>query len=289
VKSSQFPLYTQAIRFEVAVGLDGVTPAPALLQPPATGVTFDPETGETVVRVDRLGLINLTGGLGSDGDRADRIIKSIRVYGPNTPFNQSNVAVYFGLGAERRIELQIPNTANGIYSTNCIFIPQTAQLYLNGMAADTLGGQPVIVRIGIWQFKSVEDLVAAQRACCCNSGCIDEEGNPCFTEAIYTAEACSRTIDTIDPDVVIQNSGTNILTVTGSGFTADDVWAIINVDDASELEITNITVNSETEVELTVEVPFDVAIGAYDVVVAASLGGADCSATLEEGLTVVPE
>jgi hypothetical protein len=294
-----FPLYTQAIRFEVSIGLDGVTPAPILPQPPygplidadGADISFDSDTGELVVRVDRLGLVNLTGGDGVDGDRADRFVKSIRVYGPNPPFNQSNVGVFFGgdgLGPdERRIELAIPLTANGIYSTNCIFVPQSGRLYLNGMTG--VAGSPVIVRIGLWQPKSVADLVAAQRACCCMAGCVDEDGNPCFVEAIYTAEACARTIETVDPDTVIQNSGANVITVTGSGFVDGDSWAIVNADEPAEIEITNINVVSETEVELTIEVPFDVFVGSYDVVVAAELGGSECTATLEDGLTVIPE
>lgn len=279
-----FPLRPIALEYVVRRGLDGTTPAPAWLVPPAAGAAIVGPDNKIVIEVDDLGLIDLTGFPGAHGQIADRFIKWILIYGPNTPFGSPNVSVAFD-GTAERDELTIPAGANGIYSRNCIFVPQSGQLQVFGMRA-TLA-DPVIVRIGVWMPQTLLELTAMREACCCIGGLVDAEGEPVFTTAIYTAAACERTITPpLIPTSIGQGMDPGPIVINGSGFAEGDLIALVHEDGIDTLEITTVVVNNPNQVSIAINNRADQTLGAYDLTIAAPLGGPACTATLAGAFTI---
>lgn len=272
------------LEYRVAGSLDGVTPSEAVPLPPQIGSPVVPTENKVVIEVPgNLGLIDLTGLPGLQGQYADRIIKWLAIYGPNFPTTTDNVGVAFD-GISEGTDLTIPPVANGIRSYNCLFVPQSAQLRVNGMAGSP--GNPVVVRLGIWQPSSLLELNEMFQACCCLDGAIDSLGQPFFTQAIFVAGACERTISSSNPPTRAQGDGATMITLGGTNFTDSDVVAIVHQGGTALIEITNVIAVTEFQMIVQINVPADQQLGAYDITVAAPLGGPGCSATLDGGLTI---
>jgi hypothetical protein len=260
--------------FIVAGNLDGVTPAPAVPIPPASG---SPLSGQFVRQeiAGNLGLIDLTGGAtqgGLYGAYAGRIVKWIEIVGPNAPIGPDNVAVAFN-GQQQQAQLQIPPAAVGIFSRNCIFVPQTAQLQLQNLNSSP--GQPILVRIAVWQPKTLHELNSMIEACCCLGKCVNGQGQPCNQRAIYTAAAAARTLTSVNP-VTVARGATQAFTVQGTGFTPTDRWQIyLKLDNGKQLNIpiTDTTYVTDTEFLVTAEVPTEFITSVeYSIALSPTLG-----------------
>ncbi len=260
-----------ALEYRVSGSLDGVTPSPVVPFPPDSAA---PLTDDQFIlqNVTNLGLIDLTRG----SQYAGRVVKWIEILGPAVPTAADNVAVAFD-GARQRIELQIPPAANGIYSRNCIFVPQTGELRLNGMSA--AGGEPVIVRIGVYVLKKLGQLAEIQEACCCHAACLNDAEEPCFVQALYSAAAAARSITDVDPPSATRGASVTFV-VTGTGFTPTDRFRIRQLGaqatpespvPIAQILIDSVTFLNSTTVELRVEIPLDQPLGEYDAVVSPQL------------------
>jgi hypothetical protein len=172
------------LQYIVTGSLDGVTPAPQFAVPPRVGNTLGRDQVLTQ-EVENLGLVDLTGLLGNSGQLADRIIKWLLILGPNPRTNLRNVGIAFD-GTFQQIELTIAAApVTGVFSQECIRVPQSGQLYLDGMDANP--GDPVIVRLGIWQPQTRLELAAMIQACCCTAAALNEEGEPAFIQDLPLA------------------------------------------------------------------------------------------------------
>lgn len=278
-----FPLRPLCLEYRVTGALDGVTPAPAYAIPPSPDSPVVPPDNKIVQTVENLGLLDLTGFPGRHGQIADRIVKWIIVYGPNVPFAADNIAVAFDGRRETRTALTIPAGANGIYNRNCIFVPQSAQLQLDGMAASAT--EPVVVRLQVWQPQTLNDLADMINSCCCLANTFDEFGEPAFTTAIVSAERCARTIVSLVPNTAVQGAGAVAIAVTGTGFTDGDLVRLIHTNGTTEITIDSVLINNSNSMTVTVEIPADQLQGAYDMTVAAALAP-QCSFTLDDAFTV---
>lgn len=277
------------IVFEYLVtgSLDGVTPSPQVVLPPDPDA---PLRGNFIRQtVSDLGLVDLTG-VGSD-NYADRIIKWLEILGPNTPTGGNNVALAFADGRQHT-EIVIPSAANGIYSRNCLFIPQTARLQLNNMIA---GPDPIVVRLGIWQPQRISDLAAYYEACCCQAKCVNSFEDPCFTRALYTSTAGQRSISLVAPDTGARGAAV-VVSVTGTGFAATDKWVLRQISsnpDVPQAPTTDkyiyadeVTFLSSVSVDLHFQLADSDSLGLYDLVAAPELGGETFSFALEDAFTV---
>lgn len=264
------------LQYLVTDRLDGVTPAPLFEVPPSPEATLNDDK-MVEQTVERLGLLNLTGG-GPAGQSSDRLIKWILIYGPRLPFDTDNIGVAFD-GVLQDAPITIPAGANGLY-TQCLFLPQTAQLRLDGMAGSP--SEPLVVRVAIWRPQTVQDWAAMLEACCCINACVDELGESCFTRAIYSDEECeSRSITTVQAmgggALVLARGASGVAEVTGTGFEATDVWKLFQ--GSSQLLIDSVTFNNPTSVDLAVSVPDDAPVGNYTASVGPPLAGPECIAT----------
>ncbi len=274
--------------FRVFGRFDGASLAPAVLLPPDPASPVDADQFILQTIPGNLGLIDLTGG-GPPGQFAGRFVKWIEIVGPRTASGTQNVGVAFD-GVLQRTELEIPAAANGIYSENCIFVPQTAQLRLANMVA-TLA-EPIVVRIAVWRPQTLAEVSAIIETCCCLRACINIFGQPCFTRGIYASGPGERTVSSAVPGTVARGASSLEL-ITGTGFTATDVWAVVRRGDglpgspdvAEVLPITLVTNLSGVNTEITVFAPTSATPGTYDIVVAPDLGP-QYAATLVGGLTV---
>lgn len=258
------------LEYLVSGRLDGVTQAPPFVQPPPRPMA--PQ------EVEDLGLIDLTGE-GSQGATAGRFVKWILIVGPNNPVNDNNVAIAFD-GERQRVEAGIPPLANGLYSRNCIFVPQLAQLQLDGMVA---GPDPILVRIALWRPDSIPALAEIQNSCCCKAGCFDMFGNPCFAQAIYSPAAGARTLSGVVPGVVARGA-TVALTVSGTGFQPSDQFAIVL--DGVPIRINSTLFVNSTTFTVNVTAATDQLQGDYDLFITPQLGGKLYRAVLPSSITV---
>lgn len=284
-----FHLQAIALQFHVTDRLDGSTfPLPFAL-PPSTDAVLDPDSGAVIQTVERLGLIDLTGGV--TGGIADRIIRSILVVGPVAVGVGDNAVIQDAVdGIHDPLHtggvLAIPVGANGISSLNCIFIPQTAQLQLDGLVATP--GNPILVRICVWQPHTIEELAEMTQVCCCRANVFDEEGEPFYTTAIYSTAACSRTVNTAAPNSAARGSGLLVVTVGGANFADGDIVLFIHEDGLGTIDITQITFVSPVSIQVTIDVDGAVPLGVYNVFVSPPLAPPQCGGLALGVFTVTP-
>lgn len=278
-------LQTIALEFRVHQRLDGVTPSPPFILPPNVGAITDPDSGCVVIDVDRLGLVDLTGG-GLGGNRADRIVREILVVGP-TPVavTPGTIGRSFDGVPDPGGQLGIPVGAIGIESSNCIFVPCTAQLQLNGINATP--GNPILVRICVWQPNFVEALAEMIKVCCCRAGVVDDVGDPFYTRALYPASTCTRTVTSVNPDSGLTGSGVNPLNIGGTGFAEGDIVYFINQTDSTQLTVTSTVFVSSVQIQVIVDIPIAASLGNYIVVVAPPLAPVQCQGVLLDAFLVV--
>jgi len=292
-------LNTIALEYHVTLSLDGVTLSPPFSIPPDPAAITDRDSqailvgdtpavisGRSVMTVERLGLIDLTGYV-QGGATADRLVRSILVVGPN-PVGVGVVAdigrVYDGQ-PDPEGRLVIPVGANGIDSDNCIFVPQTAQLQLQGLTASP--GEPILVRILIWQPHTVEELAEMTAVCCCRASAIDEEGEPFFTTALFVGDACLRTVTGAVPPSAPTGSGSVAVVLTGTGFADGDLVFFVHEDGLGSLVVESVTFVNPTTINVTVAVPVAAVPGAYNVIVAPPLAPPQCQGVGEGIFTVI--
>jgi hypothetical protein len=280
-------LQSISLEYHVTVALDGIKLSPDFVLPPDPAAVLDPDNGcvlvgrntETlpngkVVRtVDRLGLIDLTGGH-QRGGIGDRLVRSLLIIGPTPVAGVAQVGRAFDGIADANGQLTIPVGSNGIDSDNCIYVPQTAMLRLTGMTATP--GNPILVRIGIWQPSTDEELGEMVQACCCRANAIDEEGEPFFTTAIFSPAACARTVTTAVPPNAARGTGLLVVTLTGTNFAVGDSVTFIAQSGLGQIPVTSVTVMNATTILATIDVNGAVPLGAYDVVVAPPLAPPQC-------------
>ncbi len=277
-----------ALEFHVTDRLDGTTLSPRFTIPPDPLSVTDPDSGAVLVGsrfetisgrrvrvVERLGLIDLTGGV-QQGAIADRLIRSILVVGPSPVAAGVDATIgraYDGT-SDPEGRLTIPVGSNGIDSENCIFVPQTAMLQLDGLVATP--GNPILVRVDVWQPHTVEELALMTDVCCCRQSVFDDEGEPFYTTALYLGAACLRTITDAAPPSAAQGAGFTVVTVTGTGFAEGDLVLFLHEDGLGALPIDQVNVINSTTMLVRVDVNAIAPVGAYNIIVAPPLAPPQC-------------
>lgn len=299
VDQAYYPfLQAIALEFHVTDRLDGTTLSSPFVLPPDPAAITDPDSGAVLVGdafasisgrrvrvVDRLGLIDLTGGI-QRGAIADRIVRSILIVGPSPV--AAGVDAFVGRAYDGTADLEgqvpIPVGSNGIDSDNCIFVPQTAMLQLDGLVATP--GNPILVRVDVWQPHTAEELALMTDVCCCRANVIDDEGEPFYTTALYVGAACLRTVTGAAPPSAARGVGFTVVTVTGTGFQDGDVVVFMHEDGLGILPIDQINVLNSTTMLVRVDVNGAVPQGAYNIFVSPPLAPPQCGG-VGEGLFTV--
>lgn len=279
--SNPFILRPLTLEYRVSGRLDGVTPSPPYAVPPSQDAPVG-DAQKLIFEVENLGLIDLTGRGGDMGLFAGRFVNTTTLYGPLPPSGGANVGIAFE-GVLQRSELDVPDGTNGVFSRRCIFVPQTGQLRVDGMEATP--GNPVIVRLSVWQPQTMAELAAMIEACCCLEDCVTESGDPCFTRAILSEEDCARVIETVRPSQATENAGVVVFNVTGAGFQDGDSFAFVHEDGTAQIEVENVTIISENEAEVMTNISSQL-VGFYDLTVASSVAP-QCSFTLPDAVEIV--
>ena len=261
-----FPLQTIALEFLVTERLDGTTPSLPFVLPPNPDAILTEDARTVRITQPRLGLIDLTGG--AEGASADRIIRSYLIMGPTPRFpgDEASIGLAFDGVASDQGTVEIPPNAIGIDSDNCILVPQTGQVRIVGLYATP--GNPVLVRLLVWQPRTVEELAEMTQVCCCRAGVFDEEGEPFFTQALYLQADCTRTVTDVSPPTAARGVDLTAITITGSGFVDGDTLTLISQEDGSLLPVFTYAVTNSTTIIAAVDVNGSVALGDYDVIVA---------------------
>ena len=278
------------LQYTVSGSLDGISKSPNVPFPPDPAAPLD-EDQFIAQEVEDLGLIDLSRG-GGEGQYAGRFVKWIEILGPNVPTREDNVRIAFDDALQQSM-LTIPATAIGIYSRDCIFVPQTAQLQVIGM--DTAASpDPIIVRVAVWPPQTTECLAAFYESCCCKTDKANDFGQPVFTRGLYTTASGARTVTVVAPGTAARGA-TVVVSMTGTGFTASDVWVIRQIGAQSSPDFPPpvfrilpalITFMSGVSADVTFTIPFSAPLGLYDVLVAPDLGGESFSAILADSFTV---
>lgn len=279
----ELPLQAVAIEFRVRGALNGTSRPGRFEVPPARVGVGNPSQAQVIEIPGDLGLIDLTA-FARGGALADRIITTLLIIGPAVPTGVNNVQIARG-GAPIKNVLTIPAAANGIYSRNCILVPQGRELRLSGMSA--IPGNVILVQLGFQLADTLPALAEMKLACCCLNNTLNQFGEPAYVHALYTEAACTRTIDSVVPSPVSRAVGTQSFTIGGSGFTTGDVAAFINHDTQQVLPILNVNVAAPNTMQVLVDVGV-ASTGSYDVFVAPPLSGGICGAVLENAITITP-
>lgn len=261
-----FPLQTIALEFLVTQRLDGVTPSEPFVLPPNPDAVLTADARTVRIEQARLGLIDLTGGV--DGAAADRIIRSYIIMGPipKVPNDVATIGLAFDGVPSPNGEVEIPDLAIGLSSENCILVPQTAQVRVTGLTASP--GNPILVRLLIWQPRTVEELAEMTKLCCCRAGVFDEEGEPFYTQALYLPADCTRTVESVAPTSGARGVGPTAITITGTGFVEGDTLTMISQLDGSTIPIITRAVTNSTTMIAAIDLTGSVALGDYDIVIA---------------------
>lgn len=292
-------LNTIALEYHVTVELDGVTDSPPFAIPPDPAARTDRDSqavlvgdtpatisGRQVFTVERLGLIDLTGYL-QNGAGADRIVRSILIVGP-TPVGvgvTADIGRIFDGQPDPEGRLVIPVGANGISSDNCIYVPQTAQLQLRGLTATP--GNPILVRVLVWQPHTVEELGEMTQLCCCRAAQVDEEGEPFNVTALFFGAACERTVTLAAPPSAPAGTGMVAIALTGTGFADGDLVFFVHEDGLGSLAVSGVIVMNSTAIALSVDVPVAAVLGAYNIIVTPPLAPPQCQGVGEGLFTVI--
>lgn len=283
-------LNTISLEYHVTESLDGSTNSPPFVLPPDPAAVLDPDSncvlvfdpnippqtlanGKIVRTVANLGLIDLTGGV-QRGATADRLLRSVLIIGPTAVVAVAQFGRAFDGAADPQGQIVIPLGSNGIDDLNCLFVPQTGQMVLRGMTATP--GNPILVRLGIWQPATAEELAEMQEACCCRASVFNEDGEPFFTTAIFSAAACARTVTAAVPNTAVRGVGLTAVNISGTGFAAGDIVRFVHEDGLGEVPVFSTTFFNPTLIGVILDVDGAVPLGAYDIFVAPPLNPPQC-------------
>jgi hypothetical protein len=272
-------LYTISLQWLVTDRLDGVTPSPEFVLPPNPAANVDPDSNCVLVgTVERLGLIDLCGGV-QRGQFADRLIRHLLIVGPNPAAAGADIGLAFDGIADPNGRIPIPLGAVGLDSGNCIFVPQTAQLQIQGLTASP--GAPILVRLNIWQPKTIEELAEMVQACCCRAATFDEEGEPFYTTALYIN--CTRTVTSALPNTAARGAGPTAVVVGGTGFADGDLIFFFHEDGLGQIPVLTSAVITPNIINVAIDVDGSVPLGDYNILVAPPESPPQCQG-LGEGL-----
>lgn len=268
-------LQTISLQWLVTDELDGVTPSPDFVLPPNPAAVLDPDSNCVLVgTVERLGLIDLCGGI-QRGQFADRLVRHLLIVGPNGVGVgvTADIGLAFDGISDPNGRLVIPTGAVGLDSGNCIFVPQTAQLQIQGLTASP--GSPILVRLNIWQPRTIEELAEMTSACCCRAATFDQEGEPLFTTALYNN--CTRTVTSVVPPSAARGVGPQAVVVNGSGFVDGDLIFFVHEDGTGSIPVlTAAAVITPNIINVAIDVDGSVPLGDYNVIVAPPLAPVQC-------------
>jgi hypothetical protein len=273
-------LQTLTLEYRVYDSCDGVTEAP-----PFSDGEID-ERQVIVFEVQRLGRIPLrfldaeTENPDDPSAYSERFLTWTVLRGTPTSFG-----TYDGLNvaeveraSPRVVEVvhvgQIPSGKTGLYIRRCVRVPQGGMLTIDGI--DAPAGEFAVVRLRIQQAESNEQSQMLVKACCCKENLPDVSlpaESPCPEDLTLTA---------VSPDSVPEASIATTIRLTGSGFAELDTVTLMISNDDTDLPVTSIVVDSDTQITATF-VPSTK--GTYDIVIGdPNYDG--CVAGIVDGLTV---
>jgi hypothetical protein len=186
-------LQMRTIEYQVPGLVDGVTPAPPVSFDPESPLYKAPEP-DGVVRFTADEITQLTGGnlglfdpdFGVGGTFADRFLHMIEVRtggaGAAATISVVDARDPNLAGME---EILAPAAEADFYRDTCVFVPQGAALGLAGFNA--VPGQPVVIRINVVAWGSMEDYAHLLEQCCCETATGGNGGEPCCPPAVITS------------------------------------------------------------------------------------------------------
>jgi hypothetical protein len=166
-------LQMMTVEYEVPGLVDGVTPAPPLSFDPASDNYRAPDP-DGIVRFSAAQMLELTGGnfglfdpdFGVGGTFADRFVHMIQVRSQGGGASAQISVVDArdpNLAGQEEV---LPASAEADFFTDrCVFVPQGSAIAFFGFTATP--GQPVVVRINVVAWGSLEDYAELLNQCCC--------------------------------------------------------------------------------------------------------------------------
>lgn len=174
------------IEYEVPVAVDGSTAAPAFSVDPASP-DFKQADADGIYRFTAAQMQQLTGGrlglidpdFGVGGTFADRFIHMIEVRTSGAgAAAQISVVDARDPDLAGQEEILAPSPEADFYTDDCVFVPQGSDLAFAGFTP--AAGSPVVIRVNVVAWGSVEDYAELLEACCClGDGDGDGDGDCC--------------------------------------------------------------------------------------------------------------
>jgi hypothetical protein len=191
------------VEYQVPVAVDGVTPAPPFSFDPASP-DFKAADSDGIVRFTAAEMLDLTGGLfglfdpdfGTGGTFADRFIHMIEVRTSGAGAAAAISVVDARDSALSGQEEILPPAAEAdFYTDDCVFVPQGSALGFSGFTPSA--GSPVVIRINVVPWGSVEDYATLLNQCCCEN-LTPSEGGCCPPQVADSAIGMSQgTVETL--------------------------------------------------------------------------------------------
>lgn len=170
------------VEYEVPVAVDGVTPAPSFSSDP-TSPNFKEADPDGVVRFTAAQMLELTGGrlgvidpdFGIGGTFADRFLHmvEVRTSGGGAAATIAVVDARDDALAGQE-EILAPSLEADFYTDDCVFVPQGSALALSGFTP--ILGAPVVIRVNVVAWGSIEDYALLISQCCCENATAPESG-----------------------------------------------------------------------------------------------------------------
>jgi hypothetical protein len=230
---------TMTVEYEVPGLVDGVSPAPPFSYDPKSDLYKKPDA-EGIVRFSAAEMIAFNGGnlglfdpdFGVGGTFADRFLHLVEVRTAG-----GGVAAAISVVDARdpalpgQEDILAPSPEANFYSDDCIFVPQGSGLAFAGF--NPTPSQPVVIRISVVAWGSIEDYALLLRQCCC-----EELGDTPPSE-----DCCPPQV--LDARLAIGQSTTELLTLPGCNLT-DGMTAEVRKNPLAPPSVGTPTVNSVT-------------------------------------------
>jgi hypothetical protein len=161
------------VEYQVPVAVDGVTPAPPFSFDPASP-DFKAADSDGVVRFTAAEMMELTEGrlgifdpdFGVGGTFADRFLHMIEV---RTAGSGAAAAISVVDARDSALsgqeEILAPSAETNFYKDNGVFVPQGSALGFSGFTPTS--GRPVVIRINVVVWGSIEDYAVLLGSACC--------------------------------------------------------------------------------------------------------------------------